>query len=69
MPKNQDQDQIFAIDEGFGGARLKAFFHHSAQTGGGAFVQLFETDRDQIISIDLDLWKRIAAAVARAEEC
>jgi hypothetical protein len=64
----EDRNEIFAIDEGFGGTRLKVAYHESEQNGGGAFIQLFETDRDQIISIDLDLWKRIAAAVVRAEE-
>lgn len=68
MARDQDKDQIFMIDEGFGGTRLKVAFVACEQSGGGAFVQLFETNRDQIISIDLDLWKRINAAVASAEE-
>lgn len=68
MPKDVDKDQIFAIDEGFGGTCLKVAFVESKQSGGDAFIQLFDTSRDQIISIDLDLWKRIAEAVVRAED-
>ena len=63
-----DDNRVFEIDEGFGNARLSVSAVESADCGGGGFVQLFDTDRDAIISIDFDLWDRVTAAVARRRD-
>jgi hypothetical protein len=58
-----DDAQVFSIDEGTTGSRLAvSVFDGEAQED---FVQVFDRDRDAIISIDVSVWKRIVAAVDR----
>jgi hypothetical protein len=57
-------NRIFSLDEGFGN-RLDVSVFQSDENAGGGFVQLFDADRDAIISIDLDVWRRIQKAVDR----
>lgn len=70
MPKSDDKEPIFQIDEGFGGQRFKVWATPNEREtgGGGGYVLLFEKDRDAWVTIDFDVFDRIAAAVAKSRE-
>ena len=63
MPRQTlEEAQVFALDEGLG-ARLKISVFDSEKKDEEDFVQLFDTDRDAIISIDVSVWRRIVRQV------
>jgi hypothetical protein len=58
---------VFSLDEGTS-LTLKVSVTHDAATGKPLSVCFSDPNRDQMVSVDADLWERVVAAVARGWE-
>lgn len=58
-------ERVFQLDEGFG-HKLNVLVTSDNDTGKPLSVSFSDPDRDQMVSVDWDLWSRVLAAIERA---